>query len=144
MIRKIKNRSVPFFVFVPRFRLSKSKGQKLKEYVTIMRRLKTILLTVIGCFICGSAFSYTQCELTPSTVWLNAYGDSAWICFENGACIYKTTPGVSEKFLDRMITAGMTAITANKNLVVRYNDDNLVCSTVHGNTDKFSGFWYKK
>jgi len=109
-----------------------------------MRKLISI---VVGLFIFSQAAqAFTECALTPTGAWLALDGNNVWICFDKGNCVYKELGGaVTEKHLGRMYAMGLTAISAQKMLAVRYTDA-LTCSALGAgnNSNRLDGIWIIK
>ncbi len=107
---------------------------------------KMIGLLVVMIVTSTQAFAWTECLLTPQRVWQRLDAPYVWVCFEGAKCIYKTQGGtVTEAHLNRMYSAAMAAITADKQLLVRYPEDNGDCSVLSNtNRNDILGFWYVK
>lgn len=102
------------------------------------------VLFVILFLFNASAHAYTECTVSPNKVWLNLTGDTIWICFSQAACIYKSSidNGITERHLNSMYSAGLSAVTANKRLTVRYSQDDTCDTLTATSTNDIMGFWY--
>ncbi|WP_144407531.1 hypothetical protein [Gynuella sunshinyii] len=108
-----------------------------------MKRVLLLLISILSV----NTLAYTECSRSPNKVWLNLTGNSVWICFDTGNCVYKTVSGnFTEAHLDRMYATGMAAISAGKNLIIRYPEDNANCSdlTSTPSRDDIQGLWFTK
>ena len=103
------------------------------------------LIILLFFFFATNAFAYTECEMKPNRVWLNLVGDTVWICFEGGGCIYKSLNiTIKERHLNSMYSSAMAAIAADKSFIVRYPEDGLNCINARTSRSDVLGFWFKK
>jgi hypothetical protein len=117
-----------------------------KSGVCYMKKLMGLML---GLFMFSSmnVHAFTECRLTPHNVWSALDGQNIWICFKAGNCVFKNQSAtITEKHLDRMYAMGMAAVSAGKDLLVRYTEDNLNCSVLGTShkTDAILGMWFMK
>ena len=69
---------------------------------------KQIVLVLLLVMAAG-AQAFTECDLSPNRVWVSNSGDTLWVCFDGGKCIYKTSGELSEKAIDRTLSMAMAA-----------------------------------
>ncbi len=108
--------------------------------------MKNIIVLALLAFFPLSAFSFTECDLTPNKVFLNLSGNTVWICFDGARCINKTqNETVTEAHINRLYSTGMAAISAGKQLRVRYPQDGESCSDLTSTTKSdIHGLWFLK
>ena len=105
----------------------------------MLKKLIFILLVISS----GIANAYTQCDYTPSKIWLENAGNGIWVCFDEGPCIKNYKSVIGEKGIDRTLSVAMAALSAGKKLSVRFNADNYACPS-SGSFSDYSGFWLLK
>ncbi|WP_444933925.1 hypothetical protein [Microbulbifer sp. JTAC008] len=92
--------------------------------------MKKVLSCLLMLGISSTAQSFTECTFTPEHVWLGLDGENVWIKFTQGNAVFKTTDTASERQLNSILSMSMAAISADRNIVVRYNDDDVICSAL--------------
>ena len=108
-----------------------------------MKKVILLISTILILAIPISAFAYTECEVTVNKVWNSTEGgDSIWVCFNEGGCVYKHGTQLTEAQLSRFYAMALTAKTSGKTLIVRYPEDDLVCPVTYSRND-ILGMWLK-
>ncbi len=109
-----------------------------------MKKLMWFFLSVS--ILTSHAIAFTECQMAPRNVWSALDGSNIWVCFDKDNCVYKELGGsVTESHLNRMYTAALTAINAQKTLTIRYTAT-LDCNALNATskTNQIEGFWLNR
>ncbi|WP_444936438.1 hypothetical protein ACJJIW_00365 [Microbulbifer sp. JMSA004] len=106
--------------------------------------MKKIFLFLAAIGFSNSALAWTECTFTPEHVWLGLDAENVWVKFEEGNWIFKTSDETTDRQLNSILSMTMAAITSDRSIVVRYTDDNVVCTDLDGDkTSDFMGISFK-
>ena len=103
---------------------------------------KSIVISFIV-LLSSNAWSFSDCIRPVGNIWTSLNSETiVWISFKDGGSpIYVSESLVTEGQMSRFVAFALNAQATEKNLIIRYPEDDLTCPPMGNPRNDMEGFW---